>query len=84
MFMLPYEQKVKIFQTNSVYIRRICSVKSCVWNAVFWHTIILLLVYCPVDDSCSKSAQKFTIAVVMETLQLVLCQFKTFYPSQLG
>ena len=69
-----------------------CGIKSynTCSNAVFrhWHnpTIVLPLVYCPVDDDTlfedSKSAQKSAVqmcqvaAVVMETTQLVLSQLK--------
>jgi len=65
-----------------------CGIKSyntCL-NAVFrhWHnhTIVLQLVYCPVDDTlfevvpeirCSGVSSRY---VVMETTQLILKQFK--------
>jgi len=58
-FILPYEQKRKIFKTNKNFYRNnkiFCSIKTynmCL-NAVFWHrrspTIVLPLVYCPVDN----------------------------------
>ena len=46
------------------------------------------MIYCPVDDRCSKSAQKSAVQVcqvaivVMETRQLILSRFKAFYRSQ--
>ena len=46
--------------------------------------VVLPLVYCPADDTCSKSAQKSAVqicqvtTVVMETTRLVISQFKNF------
>jgi len=57
-------------------------------NAVFWHrhspTIVLPLVYCTADNMSFELRQKSAVhvckvaTVVMETTQLVLCQFKNF------
>jgi len=67
-------------------------VKTNVRSAVFrpWHrpTVVLPLVCCPSMTHCLKSAQKSASQVYqvptvpMETRQLVLSQFKTFYHSQ--
>jgi len=79
-------RKVK-FLKQTVFLSEQCAVSkvtTSVRNAVFWPwhrpTIVLLLVYCPVDNSlrCSKSAQKFALwmcqvaTVVMETMELLL------------
>jgi len=76
----------------------ICSVKSynkcskCSLSALTQAHDILLFVYCPVDNTLFEVSPPKTrclgvcqvAAVAMETTQLVLSQFKSFYPSQLN
>ena len=86
-------RKVKSFK-QTVFLSEQCamstvttSVRIAVFRPRHRPTIVFSLVYCPVDNTLFKVSPEIRCSVrqvttvAMATMQMVLNQFKTFYPN---